>query len=87
MKYSILWLALGLWAVVPTANPRADGASGPSKTPEALKAEIEGLKPAKQAWRAIAWKNCPLEALAEARAKRRPVLTWVFLGNPTDERC
>jgi hypothetical protein len=61
--------------------------AGAGKTPEALKAEIEALKPAQQAWRAIPWKNCPLDALKEARAKRRPVLTWVFLGNPADERC
>ena len=45
------------------------------------------MKPAKHPWRAIAWKNCPLEALKEARAKKRPVLVWVFLGNPADERC
>jgi hypothetical protein len=56
-------------------------------TPEALKAEIEGLKPARHLWRAIDWKTCPLEALKAAREQNKPVIAWVFLGIPTDERC
>lgn len=56
-------------------------------TPEVLRAEIEALKPAPHAWRAIAWKTCPLEALRQARQQRKPVIAWVFLGIPTDERC
>ncbi len=54
---------------------------------EALRAEIEALRPANHPWRAIAWKACPLAALTEAREKNRPVLAWVFLGSPIDERC
>jgi hypothetical protein len=61
-------------------------ASAP-ESPDALQAEIAALKPAKHPWREIAWKSCPLEALKEARQKGRPVLTWVFLGSPVDERC
>jgi hypothetical protein len=56
-------------------------------TPEALQAEVEALKPADHVWRAIAWKTCPLEALNAARAQKKPVIAWVFLGLPTDERC
>jgi len=56
-------------------------------TPEALKADIEALKPARHVWREIAWKTCPLEALKEAREQKKPVIVWVFLGLPTDERC
>jgi hypothetical protein len=56
-------------------------------TPEALKAEIEALKPADHVWRAIPWKTCPLEALKAAREQKKPVLVWVFGGLPTDERC
>ena len=69
----------------------AGGVSAPAvlapKGPAALQTEIESLRPAKVVWREIAWKSCPLEALREAREKRRPILTWVFLGNPTNERC
>ncbi len=56
-------------------------------TPEALRAEIEAMRPARHVWREIAWKTCPLEALRESREKKRPVVAWVFLGTPGDERC
>lgn len=68
------------------SRPQAATEAAP-KHPETLLAEITALKPANQAWREIAWKTCPLEALKEAREKKRPVLAWVFLGNPADERC
>jgi hypothetical protein len=58
-----------------------------TRTPETLKAEIEDLKPARHLWRAIDWKTCPLEALKAARKQSKPVIAWVFLGIPTDERC
>ena len=59
-----------------------------ANSPEALKAEIEALKPAKVAWREIAWKSCLLEGLKESRAKKRPVLLWVFIDRPIDDaRC
>ena len=57
-------------------------------TPEALKAEIEALKAAKPAWREIAWKSCLLEGLKESRAKKKPVLLWIFIDRPIDDaRC
>ncbi len=59
-----------------------------AKTPEALKDDIEALKPAKVAWREIRWKTCLLEGLKESRDKRKPVLLWVFIDRPTDDgRC
>jgi hypothetical protein len=61
--------------------------AGKASTPEALRAEIAALKPARHVWREIAWKTCPLEALKESREQKKPVITWVFLGIPTDERC
>lgn len=56
-------------------------------TPEALQAQIEALKPTKHVWRAIDWKTCPLEALKASRDQKKPVIVWVYLGVPTDERC
>ena len=57
-------------------------------TPEALQAEIDGLKAAKVAWREIAWKDCLLEGLKEARTKNKPALLWVFIDRPFDDaRC
>ena len=58
------------------------------ETLEALKAEIEALKAAKVAWREIAWKSCLLEGLKESRAKKKPVLLWIFIDRPLDDaRC
>jgi hypothetical protein len=69
------------------AQPSAAADKKPA-TPEALKAEIEALKPAKVAWREIAWKSCLLEGLKESREKKKPVLLWVFIDRPTDDaRC
>ena len=60
----------------------------PALTIEALKTEIEALKPAKVAWREIAWKSCLLDGLRESRAKGKPILLWVFIDRPTDDaRC
>ncbi len=59
-----------------------------ANSPEALKAEIEALKPAKVAWREIAWKSCLLEGLKKSREKKKPVLLWIFIDRPTDDaRC
>jgi hypothetical protein len=63
---------------------------GPAKKERSaavLQAEIEALKPKDHVWRRIPWKTCPLEALKAARTHKRPILTWVFLGIPADERC
>ena len=87
MKHGICWFISS--ALILPAMSLAAGTGAPARavSPEALKAEIESLRPAKQVWREIAWQSCPLEALKEAREKHRPVLAWVFLGNPTEERC
>jgi hypothetical protein len=60
--------------------------SGPS--PEALKAEIESLQPAKLVWREIPWRRCLLAGLEEARAQNKPVILWAFInGSPSNGRC
>ena len=59
-----------------------------TKSPEALKAEIEALKAAKVAWRGIAWKSCLLDGLKDSRARGKPALLWVFIDRPVDDaRC
>ena len=61
---------------------------GKAVTPESLRAEIEALRPAKIAWREIAWKSCLLEGLKESREHAKPVLLWVFIDRPADDaRC
>ena len=55
---------------------------------EALRAEIEALKPARVAWRQIAWRSCLLDGLRESRATGKPSVLWVFIDRPTDDaRC
>ena len=80
------WLAAGSLAIL-TFGDHSARAAATGTTLKALTAEIQALKPARHTWREITWKTCPLEALREARERNRPVLTWVFLGNPSDERC
>jgi hypothetical protein len=75
----VLWFA-GIGAAQEPANNVPD--------PEALRAEIEALKPAKVAWREIAWKSCLLDGLRESRAQGKPVLLWIFIDRPIDDaRC
>ena len=76
-----LLLAGALGAQSPPGTARKE------KSPDALKAEIEALRPARHVWREIPWKTCPLEALKASREQKKPVIAWVFLGVPTDERC
>jgi hypothetical protein len=79
----------------PGAEPKVEDAKArepksqeKAPTPETLKADINGLKAAKVAWREIAWKSCLLEGLKEARAKNKPALLWVFIDRPIDDaRC
>ena len=75
-------LASAVWAgESPTPNAVAN-------SPEALQAKIEALQAAKVAWRQIAWKTCLIEGLKESRAKKKPVLLWVFIDRPIDDaRC
>ena len=54
---------------------------------ETLRAEIGAMRPERQSWSGIDWKGCPLEAIGAARKAGKPILVWVFLGDPSDERC
>ena len=77
-------------ALLFTAIASAQEATNPAKqaaTPDSLKGDIEALEPARHVWREIPWKTCPLQALNESREQNKPVIAWVFLGTPSDERC
>ncbi len=80
-------LLLGAVAAAFLAGPAWPQDSRKGLTPESLKAEIEALKATDLAWSRIRWQNCALEALKESRQKKKPVIVWIFLGNPSDERC
>jgi hypothetical protein len=67
--------SVGTWAQeVPKADP--------------LKAQIDALKAPKVAWREISWRSCLAEGLRESAEKKKPVLLWVFIDRPVDDkRC
>jgi hypothetical protein len=56
-------------------------------TPASLEAEIAALAPDELVWREIRWRSCLLEGLKEAREQKKPLLLWVFGGEPTAGRC
>jgi hypothetical protein len=53
-----------------------------------LKAQIDALKAPKVAWRGIPWRTCLADGLRESAEKKKPVLLWVFIDRPVDDkRC
>ena len=75
-----------LVTTVSVAAPESAGAAEKAQTPQALKAEIEALKADKVAWREVQWKSCLLKGLKESREKKKPMLLWVFIDRPVDDR-
>ena len=85
-RLEVLGIVAVLFATSASGQDSRKAATVP--TAEALKADIEALKAAKVAWRAIAWKSCLLEGLKESRAQNKPALLWVFIDRPVDDaRC
>lgn len=68
-------LSMGAWA--------QEAAKG-----EPLQAQIDALKAPKPAWREIRWRSCLADGLRESAEKKKPVLLWVFIDRPVDDkRC
>jgi len=68
-------LAMGTWA---QESPKGDP----------LQVRIDALKAPKPAWREIQWRSCLSEGLRESGEKKKPVLLWVFIDRPFDDkRC
>ncbi len=62
-------------------------AAAGERTPDALQAEIEAMRPKEHLWRAVRWRTCLLDGLAESRKTQKPILLWLFIHNPNTERC
>ena len=78
----VILFAGSLWAQQAARSPEA------AEDPAVLQAEIEALKPARLAWREIAWKSCLLDGLRESREQNKPALLWIFIDRPADDgRC
>ena len=53
-----------------------------------LKAQIAEMRVEEVAWRKIAWKTCLLDGLNASRNEKKPVILWVFIDRPVDDkRC
>ena len=86
----LLIVAAAVRAQAPNHAAKDDRGAGDRavSSPDSLNAEIEGLRPAKIAWREIQWKTCLLEGLKESREKKKPVLLWVVgPGENLEGRC
>ena len=57
-------------------------------TPEELASEIDALRVENVAWREIQWKSCLLEGLKASREEGKPMMLWIFIDRPVDDkRC
>ncbi len=61
-------------------------APGAQETPEALEEHIAELRTTEVPWREIPWHSCLLEGLASARRQDKPVVLWMFIDRPFDDR-
>jgi len=53
-----------------------------------LEAEIATMRVEDVAWRKIDWRTCLLDGLGESRAEDKPIILWVFIDRPVDDkRC
>lgn len=73
--------------VIMLVCPVQAGAQRGIESPEALEKRIAALWPEKLVWREIEWQRCLLAGLEESARRKKPVLLWVFLHHPNDERC
>ena len=75
----------GLLALALTTALTLTTAAAPTGTD--LERQVQEIAAKNSVWKQITWRTCLLEGLAEARAKKKPVLLWVFIHNPNFERC
>ena len=54
---------------------------------DSVEKEVFAMRPETNVWRELQWETCLLDGLAESRKQDKPVLLWVFLHNPNEERC
>ena len=55
-------------------------------TPEELKSRIDQWRAPDVAWRKIQWKTCLLEGIAASAEEKKPIIVWMFIDLPRDDR-
>lgn len=64
------------------------GESDQNPSYKELKKEWQDMRLPNVAWRNIEWKTCLLEALRASRKKNKPLILWIFIDLPIDDkRC
>ncbi|MEM7012390.1 MAG: hypothetical protein AAF585_13005 [Verrucomicrobiota bacterium] len=57
-------------------------------SPESIKQEIAEMKAEDVAWRKVEWRTCLIDGLRESREQNKPVILWIFIDRPIDDkRC
>ena len=57
-------------------------------SPDELNSMIDAFRAPDVAWRKIPWKTCLLEGVQESRQQKKPIILWVFIDLPIDDkRC
>ena len=82
-------LALSVTAAATFGKPPA-APKPPADIPTTaqLDAAFDALRVEEVAWRRIDWRTCLLDGLIESRRSSKPVLLWVFIDRPVDDkRC
>jgi hypothetical protein len=55
---------------------------------EELKKERDAMRLPNVAWRSIQWETCLLKGLRASRKKNKPLILWIFIDLPIDDkRC
>ena len=64
------------------------GASGLVAGVEEMRREVQAMREAEVAWRHIPWRTCLVQGLREWKAESKPVVLWMFIDRPIDDkRC
>ena len=74
--------------LVPVLFASAASAALAAPGPQEMHREVEAMREADVSWRKIPWHTCLLKGLREAQAEKKPVILWVFIDRPVDDkRC
>lgn len=92
MRCNTIWLMICIGVILSCFSEQAVADKNEQrikgiKTPRSMQKAIENLRDDNHRWREIRWNRCLLNGLGQSREKEKPVLLWVFLHNPNDERC
>lgn len=54
---------------------------------DAVERQVRAMRPKTNVWRELQWDTCLIDGLERSQKENKPILLWVFLHNPNEERC